>query len=98
MLRSCVVLSAVVLSALLLVGGIAGSVRGIDAFLAASVAASVCWLGSLIALLIVALSIRSGHAVHAHLLGMIFRFGLPLGVGTTLQKMGGRLADGGVFG
>ena len=98
MVRSCLALTAVVVLALLLVGGVVGSMRGLNGVLAASTAAAICWFGATVALLMVGLSSRSNQAVPAHLLGMFFRFGLPLGAGIILEKAGGPLAEAGVFG
>src|SRR5262245_59060874 len=98
MLRSCGWLTVIVAVALLLIGGVLGATRGISASVAAVVAASLCWAGSMAALLIAGYSSRSNHAVQGHLLGMFFRLGLPLVAGLILQKAGGRLSDSGVFG
>ena len=89
MIRSCLVLTAVVLLALLVVGGIVGSTRGVNGVLAASTAAVICWFGSTAALLLAGYAGRSNQAVQGHLLGMFFRLGLPLGTGLMLQKVGG---------
>jgi hypothetical protein len=98
MIRSCLALTAVVLLALLVVGGVVGSSRGVNGVLAASTAAGICWVGSTIALLIAGYASRSNQAAQGHLLGMFFRLGLPLGAGMLLQMTGGPLADAGVFG
>jgi len=98
MIRSCLALTAVVLLALLLVGAVVGTTRGVNGVLAASTAAAICWVGSTIALLIAGYSSRSNQAAQGHLLGMFFRLGLPLGGGMLLQKTGGPLAEAGVFG
>jgi hypothetical protein len=92
------VLTSVVLLALLVVGGVVGSTRGVDGVLAASAAAAICWFGSTMALLMAGYSSRSNQAVQGHLLGMFFRLGLPLVAGMILQKSGGPLAGAGVFG
>jgi len=98
MLRNCVWLTIVVLVALLVIGGMIGQARGINGALAAGVAAALCWLGSTAALVIAGISSRKNHAVQGHLLGTIFRLGLPLVAGIVLQKFGGPLAEAGVFG
>lgn len=98
MIRSCLALTAVVLLALLVVGGIVAGTRGMNGVLAASVAAAICWLGSIIALLLSGYTSRSNQAVQGHLLGMFFRLGLPLGIGTIIQDAGGLLAEAGVLG
>ena len=97
MIRSCLVLTAVVLLALLLVGGVVGNTRGMNGVLAASVAAAICWFGSTVALLLAGYTSRANQAVQGHLLGMFFRLGLPLVTGMILQKAGGPLAEAGVF-
>ena len=98
MIRSCLALTAIVLVALLLVGGVVGSTRGMNGVLAALTAAAICWLGSTVALLLAGYTSRSNQAVQGHLLGMFFRLGLPLAAGMILQKARGSLADAGVFG
>ena len=98
MIRSCLALTAIVLLALLIVGGVVGSTRGVNGVLAASTAAGICWFGSTLALLIAGYTSRSNQAVQGYLLGMFFRFGLPIGAGMLLQSAGGALAESGVFG
>src|SRR5882724_8842460 len=98
MIRSCLALTAVVLLALLFVGGVVANTRGMNGVLAASTAAAICWFGSTVALLLAGYTSRSNQAVQGHLLGMFFRLGLPLVTGMILQKAGGRLAEAGVFG
>lgn len=98
MLRSCAWLTLTVLIALPLVGGVVGATRGVSGVLAALVAAGVCWFGAMAALVVAGGAGRDGRAVQAHLKGMFFRLGLPLAAGLALQKAGGVLAEGGVFG
>src|SRR5437870_31246 len=97
MLRSCVWLSLVVLVAFLIVGGAVGATRGVGGFLAAALAAGLCWFGSTVALLIAG-SLGSNRAVYGHLTGMFFRLGVPLMAGIAFQRQGGWLAEAGVFG
>jgi hypothetical protein len=98
MIRSCLALTAVVLLALLVVGGVVGSTRGMNGVLAASTAAAICWFGSTIALLLAGRLSRTNHAVQGHLLGMFFRLGLPLIAGIVVQEQGGWMAEAGLFG
>lgn len=98
MLRSCAWLTLTVVIALLIVGGVVGSTRGATGVLAAAAAAGVCWIGATAALLVAGFSGKSNQAVQGHLLGMLFRLGLPLACGVAFQKLGGPLADAGVFG
>ena len=98
MLRNCGWLTVIVAVALLIIGGALGATRGFGASVAAVVAAGLCWIGSMAALIIAGYSSQSNRAVQGHLLGMFFRLGLPLVAGVLLQKAGGRLADAGVFG
>jgi hypothetical protein len=91
-------LTLVVLISLLSVcAAVAGS-RGINGILAASIAAGLCWFGSIAALVVAGNYSRSNRAVQGHLLGMFSRLGLPLIVGIIFQEQGGWLADAGVFG
>ena len=98
MLRSCLWLTAVVVAALLIVGGALAATRGRDAVVAAAVAAGICWAGSTIALIAAARLGTTNRVLQAHLLGMFFRLGLPLGAGMALQAQQGFLAKAGVFG
>jgi hypothetical protein len=98
MLRSCVWLTLIVMTALLVVGGVVGATRGLDGILAAAVAAGLCWIGSTAALLIAVYYSRSNRAVQGHLLGMFLRLGIPLVAGIILQEQAGWLAQAGVFG
>jgi|SRR5215471_3732580 len=98
MFRSCVWLTLAVLLSLLVIGGAFAAPRGVDALLAASAAAGICWLGATAALVVSWFSNRSNRAVQGHLLGALFRLGLPLGIGLVFQQSGGRLAEAGVFG
>jgi hypothetical protein len=92
----CGVLAAVVWSAFGLVAWFVRE-RGIEVQ-AAAVGAGVCWLGGTLALLS-ASWFRDPRQVMFHLLfGMIFRMGLPFGLGLWLKSHGGPLADAGAFG
>jgi hypothetical protein len=71
---------------------------GWDGIWAASVAAGVCWFGALAALVVGAIFGQGANAVNGVLLGMVFRMGLPLGVGISLHHRDGVLAQAGVFG
>jgi hypothetical protein len=76
-----------------------GYVRsGASGIAAAAVAGSVCWLGSLLALVLLGWLRGGPWFLHAWLLGMVFRFGLPLGAGIALTRGGGPLAEADVFG
>ncbi len=72
--------------------------HGADGLLAAVVAGVVCWVAGTAALLLVGVTRGTPAAIHASLLGMLFRMGLPLLVGIVLQRTGGPLARAGVFG
>lgn len=50
------------------------------------------------ALMLVGISRHQDWAIHATLMGTLFRTGLPLSTGLLLQHQGGELAQGGVFG
>jgi hypothetical protein len=98
MVRSCLILTAVIAGTLLPVGIAMGTTRGAAGVAAACLAAGVCWLGAVAALVCSARLAPAGRAVQAHLAGSLFRIGIPLAVGTVLQQRGGALADAGVFG
>ena len=65
---------------------------------AAAVAAVVCWFGGVVALVLAGVTRGTPAAVHATLMGIFFRTGVPLVTGLLLQRAGGELARGGVFG
>lgn len=98
MVRSCLILTAILAGTLLPIGAAMWATRGVVGFAAACVAAGVCWLGAGAALICSARLSPSGRAVQAHLLGALFRIGVPLVVGVLLQQQGGELAAAGVFG
>ncbi len=98
MVRSCLILTAVVAGTLLPAATTMWFTRGVAGVAAACIAAGVCWFGAGAALICSAWLSPSGRAVQAHLLGSFFRIGLPLAVGTVLQQQGGSLAEAGVFG
>lgn len=76
----------------------AGWRHGADGILAAAVAGGICWLGAAIALAVIGVMKGPENGVSGVLLGMIFRLGLPMGGGVLLSRIGGSLADAGVFG
>jgi hypothetical protein len=71
---------------------------GTTGIAAAAVAAGVCWLGAMIALVIAGISDDPPKALSAVLAGMIFRLGLPLAAGLLLRQYVPSLAAAGVFG
>jgi hypothetical protein len=96
----CLILAAAMLLFYLPVAAIAYGLHGQAGVLAASVAAGVCWLGSILALGGTARFGRTG--VNAPLFtlffGMVFNCALPFTVGLVLYRGGGALAQAGVFG
>ena len=72
--------------------------HGASGLAAAAVAGGVCWLGATLALVITGLLRGPQTGVHAVLLGMRFRMGLPLGMGLLLHSQGGALARADVLG
>lgn len=92
----CVVLAVVVWGAFGLVAWFVQD-RGVGVR-AAAIGAGVCWLSGTLALLS-ASWFRDPRQLMFHLLfGMVFRMGLPFGLGVWLQSRGGPLAAAGVFG
>ena len=96
---ACVLLSLTLLIAFPAIAGYGYSNHGENGVLAAALAGGICWIGALIALVLVGL-FRSSHnqMVSATLLGMLFRMGLPLVTGLALTRAGGPLAEAGLFG
>ena len=100
--RTNIALSCVLLTVALLVSFPAFALfgytqHGMVGVVAAAVAGGVCWMGGLLALLLVGLVRGREQMVHATLLGMLFRTGLPLITGIVLTRAGGPLAEAGVF-
>lgn len=94
----CALLSASIATFLLAVGGFLLATRGWTAAAAAAVAASLCWTGGILALLLATVFQGPHRALHAALAGMLFRMGIPLVGGLWLHHQGGALAQAGVFG
>lgn len=96
---ACVLLSLSLLIAFPAIAGYGYSVHGASGVVAAGLAGAICWAGALIALALVGLFRNSpGQRVNATLLGMLFRMGLPMGMGLVITRAGGPLAEAGLFG
>ena len=91
-------LSIVVALTFPLIGAFAYAQAGSNGLLAAVVAAAICWVAAALALTSAAVLRGPQRALGAMALGMIFRMGLPLGAGLFLSRLGGPLAEAGVFG
>jgi hypothetical protein len=91
-------LTLIIVVALVMVSFVVGASRGAAGVVACAVAAGICWIGSMAALVVTALASRSNHAVQGHLAGMFFRLGLPLVAGIAIKNSGGALAQAGAFG
>ena len=74
------------------------SIHGLVGLAAAAVAGTVCLFGATMALLCQGLTRSGPNVVGGLLLGMAFRFGIPLATGLILYRLGGPLAEAGVFG
>jgi hypothetical protein len=94
----CLLLSLAVGLAYPLIGLAASQKFGQAGWLAALVAALVCWFGSTAALVLTALLRGPQTALYSLLFGMVFRMGLPLAAGIVLSQQSPRLAAAGVFG
>jgi hypothetical protein len=91
------VLAAVVLALWAVVATAAALWAGPMALAAESVAAALC-LGGAVAALLAAHWLRDPKLMlHAVLIGMAARMGLPLAIGLALQLGGGPLADAGIL-
>ncbi|MCG8583162.1 MAG: hypothetical protein MI757_00420 [Pirellulales bacterium] len=92
------VLSGASVTALVLIGSIAFQLRGGDALLASIAAATICWGGAFLALVVTAMPAQDpGAATSRMLLSIAFRTALPFG-GAVLLSSNSRLAAAGVFG
>jgi hypothetical protein len=94
----CLLLTLAVGLAYPLIGLAAWQRFGQNGWLAALVAALVCWFGSTAALVLTALLRGPQTALYSLLFGMVFRMGLPLVAGIVLSQQSPRLAAAGVFG
>ena len=72
--------------------------RGFDSLLAVAVAAVVCGSAATLALLLTGWLRDSRRAAFGMLLATMPRLGIPLVAGVALDRMGGTLAQAGVFG
>jgi hypothetical protein len=100
LMSCCLILSAAMLLFYVPVAATAYYLHGQAGVLAASVAAGVCWLGSILALGGTWRFGRTGLNAPLFTLffGMVFNGALPFSVGLVLYRSGGALARGGVFG
>jgi hypothetical protein len=98
--RSWAILSLAMLMFFVPVAAIAYALNGAAAVPAAAVAASVCWLGSTLALAGTARFGRAGvnGPLYTLAFGLAFNCGLPFFVGLVLHRAGGPLGQAGVFG
>jgi len=80
----------------LIVGAILSREHGTAGWMAALVAACLCWVGSIIALVLAAVSPTTA-AVHGMLLGIFARTGLPLAGGLALSLQSSMLAEAGLM-
>jgi len=96
--RACIILTLVTLLAFPAFAGVGYWRNGMAGIQAAGVAAAICWIGAIIALLCGGLMRGTENAVNGVLLGMLFRMGIPLGGGFALHQLSEGLAKAGVFG
>ena len=95
---ACTLLSAVTVAAWPIFAWVGYTHSGLPGVGAAAVAAGVCWLGAIAALLLTRILRDPALAVSRVLLGMAPRMGLPLVVGAILHRHGGPLSESHVFG
>ncbi len=62
---------------------------------AAALAAAICWFAAALALVLFHLFQRAGNPLSGALVGMLVRFGIPLGAGLVATVAGGPLREGG---
>jgi hypothetical protein len=98
--RGWAIFSLAMLAFFVPVAAIAYTLNGPDALPAAALAATVCWLGSTLALAGTARFGRAGinGPMYTLAFGLVFNCGLPFIVGLVLSRAGGALAEAGVFG
>jgi hypothetical protein len=92
------VLTVVVLAVYPAVAAFTTAQHGVSTWLAAGVAAGVCWLGATLALVLLGCLRGPQAAIQAVLLGMLFRMGLPLVAGVVLSQRSAALQEAGFFG
>lgn len=91
-------LTAVVAVALPFVAAVLHGRSGVDGLFAACAAASVCWLASMAALVVVKVSTDMQNRLAGVFGGMLLRTGVPLVAAVILTSSSPALARGGVFG
>jgi len=96
--RACIILTLITLVALPFFVWVGYKRSGVPGVQAAGVAAAICWIGAMIALVLGGLMRGTNNSVNGVLLGMLFRMGIPLGGGFALHQNVKGLAEAGVFG
>lgn len=95
---SCLVLTGALLLALPVYAWVGWIHHASAGVWSAAAACGTCLVGALGALLATGMARNGPQAVNAVLLGMLFRLGIPLGMGLFLQEQGGALSEAGIFG
>lgn len=95
--RRCTILTAVELATFLAVGGVLAQSSVPSGWTAAAAAAGLCWVGSIIALVLTGVCRAPGVAVQALLLGIFTRTGVPLAGGLALSFQSPALSQGGLM-
>lgn len=95
---ACGILTLVEVVAAVVIGWVASDRSGPNGTTAVAVAAVVCWVAGLVALVIIGLTRETTHAVAGLLFAMLARMTLPLAAGVTLSVQGGPLAEAGAVG
>lgn len=78
------------------IGGIGYAYSGGAGILAALIAATICWVGAAISLLIAAFFRATPHAASGALLGSPIRMGIALAACLVFMRRGGPLLDAGI--
>jgi hypothetical protein len=94
---SCGLLSLVIAAGYAVVGSFAVGWYGTDGLVAAAVAAAVCWVSGVLALLLTACFRGPQQALYGMLVGMLFCMGLPLAIGVPVVQSGSFLVKAGVL-
>jgi hypothetical protein len=97
LVRGCAILTAVEIAAFLSIGAILSQSHGANGWIAAGIAAGLCWIGSVGALILVAVAQGPSGVVNGVLLGMFARTGVPLAGGLAVSFGWPMLAEAGLM-
>ena len=97
LVRGCAILTALEAAAFLSIGAILSQSIGANGWITAGIAAGLCWIGSVGALILIAVAQSPSGIVNGVLLGMFARTGVPLAGGLAVSFGWPMLAEAGLM-